>query len=145
MSFFLRHVLGHDRRFHSQNEIRAWMQDAFDEDENFITSDMLLLFEGTKQHTWLLTTDKALYCIFDVIGEPEPRVKWRIPREHALRDGRLSLQIAPSELSPSSERQGFVTINAKPKRKYSKLLFQRHPVDQAIRVMLMGAFNVRID
>ncbi len=136
----IKKVLGMDRRFYSQSGVRSWLQEMFaDNDEDFIRAEMLLHFEGSSQLTWLSATAEALYCVFDVADEPEPRIKWRLAKERAVQGGTLTLDI---EVTDYSRRYGFVKIDAKHKRKYSRELFKTRPVDQSIRLMLISAFQI---
>lgn len=139
-------LVGRGRRFYSQVELRNCLADMFDEEsyQNFITSEMLLIFEGREQHTWFCATSQALYCVFDVITEPEPRVKWRISKEHLVENNRLVLKLKVAEQSPVS---GLITVNGKPPRKFTKRLFSGKGKDISyyVRIMLYKAFEIPIE
>ena len=145
MSLLARLVFG-SRQFRSEVELKNLLEDTFDKkpDEIFIASEMLLVFQGSQQHTWFCATAQALYCLFDVITEPEPRVKWRIPKEHIVKDGKIILKIETRDLSPVS---GLIVVDGKRARKFTKRLFpdKQRDVGYYVRIMLYKAFGIAIE
>lgn len=82
-----------------------------------------------------------MYCIFDLIGEDEPKVQWRIAKENIVSDNSIILNI---DVSEHNERFGYLRIDGKNRRKFSKGLFLRMSVKYAVRIMIMKAFDIKI-
>lgn len=112
------------------------------QNEDFERAEALLIFESARQKTWLIATNLRLYCLFDIAAEERPRVKWKIDKSHLVSDD--DGVIVKLSLRESTRRTGFIQINDKNPRKYSKLLFTMAPITRAIRIMLMKAFDIPI-
>lgn len=104
--------------------------------------ELLLIFESSKQRTWLVATKQALYCVIDLLSEPEPRARWRIGREHIFsnKDG-VFLSIQTEKYSDSA---GHLVIDEKRPRLYSRRLFTDFPVEQRVKSLLLKALDVEI-
>jgi hypothetical protein len=126
------------RSFHSQANIRTLLGRRY-KAEDFTHAEMLLIFEALKQHTWLLATEMALYCIIDNRSEPHARRLWRIPRDDIVENGKLALSINVAELT---ERDSFVVIDGKRPRKFSREIFQSMSIKDSIESMLKNAFKL---
>src|SRR5260221_256073 len=114
------------RAFASQVDIRL-MLDEKERAQEEARYEMLLMFESGQQHTWLAASKSALFCVFDIINEEGPRVLWSLPcKELVMNNNRVSVGIKTEE---HSARTGYVTINGMKRRKYTKALFQRTPID----------------
>lgn len=123
-------ILPTRRPFASETDIKTFLQDRYgDPSEKFLEARALLIFWGPTQKTWLVATNKALYCVFDISKEDKPRIKWRILVEQ-MKDG------LPIWVQDYSERTGYVIIDSKNRRKYSRRLFATRPIRDAIRVVL---------
>jgi hypothetical protein len=129
-------VLPIRRRFMSESDVKAFLRDKYhNSSEAFLEAASLLIFFGLKQKTWLIATNEALYCVFDINTEEMPRVKWRLSAEK-IGSG-LSIVV-----QDYSERTGHVTIGSKNRRKYSRELFTHVPIKTAIRAMLHRSLGV---
>ncbi len=126
------------RSFHSQASIRTALGQRKG-DEDFTRAEMLLIFETRRQHTWLLATAKALYCVLDNRREPHARRLWRIPRDEIVRDGMLVLPVNEAELT---ERDSYVVINGKRPRKFTRDLFKTMTITDSVKSMLGSAFKL---
>jgi hypothetical protein len=71
------------REFLAQSAVRALLEKTNGAGEDFMRSEMLLIFDTRTQHTWLVATNAALYCVFD-----NPR------QTHARRLSRISVSIS---------------------------------------------------
>jgi hypothetical protein len=139
MTFFA-NFLEWPRPFCSQVSIRTFLRDQhLDANENYLTAEALVIFESSSQHTWLVATNIALYCIFDWLKNDNPSVVWRIAKDEIVRNNRITLSI---DLKDKSRKNGYVIINAKPPRLYTKSLFSQMPIDQEIMAMLAKAFEI---
>jgi len=111
-------------------------------EEPLADREVLLIFESSKQRTWLVATKGALYCVIDRLSEPEPRARWRIGMERIFsnKDG-IFLSIQTEEYSDSA---GHLVIDKKRPRLYSRRLFTDFPVEQRIKSLLLKALDVKI-
>jgi hypothetical protein len=109
--------------------------------DDFADGELLLIFETSKQQTWLMATDRALYCVTERIDDEHADVRWRISKSEIISDGGFILPIRTEDKSESS---GYVTFNGKRARLYSKRLFTDVPIERRVKSMLLKAFNVSI-
>jgi hypothetical protein len=124
------------RSFASETDIKAFLQGKYsDHSEKYLEAGQLLIFWGPAQKTWLIATNKALYCVFDIKNEKAPRVKWRISKEN-IGSG-LTLSVIER-----SNQTGYIIIDGKKQRKYSRKLFAQVPIDEAIRAMLSSPLGL---
>lgn len=96
----------------------------------------LLLFETSKQRTWLVATRKRLYCILDDIRNSDPKVNWSMRQSALIKNGTLKIDLNTRDKSPTV---GFVDIGTKHKNwLYSKKLFVDKTVGEKIRELIAG-------
>jgi hypothetical protein len=133
-------LLGY-RSFSSELEIRASIKKSRSDDSSNEASDdahCLLIFETSRQHTWLVATGEHLYFILDDIRKPAPQIK------RAVRRGDLKVRpdgtIAVST-QPKSTNTGLVDIGLRRRGwLYSKDLFtSQRPIEHAINELLGAA------
>ncbi len=94
----------------------------------------LLIFETSKQHTWLVATEERLYFILDDIRKPEPHINRSIRRDalKAQTGGSSSIKVLPK-----SVQTGLVDIGLGQRSYlYSKDLFSQRPIENAIDDLL---------
>jgi hypothetical protein len=127
------------RDFLAQSSIRALLEKTRGTDEDFMRSEMLLIFDTQTQHTWLVATNAALYCVFDNRRQAHARRLWRIARSDIERDRKLILQISDAELN---DRYGYLIIDGKRPRKFNKHLFGTLTIKESIENMLRNAFQL---
>jgi len=109
------------REFLSLSSIRALLEKTGDVSEDFMRSEPLLIFDTSTQHTWLLATNAALYCVTDNRRQPHARKLWRIARSDIERDGRFILPIGEAELN---DRDGYLIIDGQRPRKFTRPCFR---------------------
>lgn len=126
------------REFLAQSAIRALLEKTSSADEDFMRSEMLLIFDTRTQHTWLIATNRALYCVFDNRRQPHARKLWRIARSDIEKDGTLNLQISEAALT---ERDSYLIIDGQRPRKFTKDLFETLTIRESIENMLRNAFR----
>lgn len=99
----------------------------------------LLLFESSKQHTWLVATGRRLYCILDDIRNPEPKVNWSISRRALVENGTLKIDLKSREKSSTA---GLVDIGLKHQNwLFSKKFFTNKDVADEIRDLVIGKMS----
>ena len=94
----------------------------------------LLIFETSKQHTWLVATEERLYFILDDVRKPEPHINRSVRREilKAQPNGSPAINVLPK-----SVHTGLVDIGLGQRSYlYSKDLFSQRPIENAIDDLL---------
>jgi hypothetical protein len=135
-------MLSVPRTFISSSDLKAQLRDTHDWSKSeYLSAESLLIFDAPRQRTWLIANSNYLYCIFDIIDESSPRMQWRIKKDSIITDNRIALKIATDNYSI---RNGYLIIDEKKPRKYSRLLFQRVSVERSVRILLMKAFDLPI-
>ena len=126
-------LLGY-RAFSSEREIRQSIEKFKEYDSSRESPENargLLIFETSKQHTWIVATRDRLYFILDDVRTPAPRVARSVGRSEMTTrsDGTISV-----DTKPKSVRTGLVDVGLRRRGwLYSKALFpSSRPIEQAI-------------
>mgnify|MGYP005813015515 CR=1 FL=1 len=99
----------------------------------------LLLFQTTTQQTWLVMTERRLYCILDDRRKPAPHINWSMAMSEVVSDGKLQLEISFDEQAPVSSKSGLVHFGPKHRNwLYSKKLFASEPIALQLDRFLRG-------
>lgn len=122
--------------FKSEDEIKSFIRNSrnFDKSsENPEKAHALLIFKTSKQQTWLVATEKRLYCILDDNRKDQPNINWSERRES------LRLELDNVKSYSLDKRKTVVDIGSKHKGwLYSRNLFPQKPVEEAINNFIMG-------
>ncbi len=106
-------------------------------------SNALLIFDTSKQKTWLVATEKRLYCVLDDLRKQQPHINWSMKKDDIIQNNNINIEIKIHEKSYSS---GLVDISGSHKNwLYSKRLFLDEPINAKINdtlnnSMLKGSF-----
>lgn len=123
------------REFWGTSNIQALIKTSkhFDsKSENVHSAESLIIFSTSKQQTWLVTTEKRLYCILDDIRKPKPRVQWSSPKEKLLEPNQITTR-------PKSNKSGLINLGDDHKNwLYSKKLFKNAPIESSVKKLLSG-------
>lgn len=123
--------------FASQTEIINFARNSKNFDaatEDLEHADALLIFSTSKQHTWLVASDKRLYCILDDIRKDQPHINWSMPRRELVAESNV---VVPVKLRDKSEFTGLVDIGAAHLGwLFTKRLFSTKSVKESIRDLL---------
>ena len=92
-------LLGY-RSFSSEPEIRRSIEQSKYYDaskESPEDAGSLLIFDTSRQHTWLVATGERLYFVLDDVRQPAPRVRRSVPRSelNVQSDGRVAVITQP--------------------------------------------------
>lgn len=130
-------LLGY-RNFSSEPEIRRSIEQSKYYDaskESPEDAGSLLIFDTSRQHTWLVATGERLYFVLDDVRQPAPRVRRSVPRSElkAHPDGAVAVITRPK-----SAHAGLVDIGLRRRGwLYSKRLFSSdRPIDSAVNDLL---------
>lgn len=126
-------LLGY-RTFSSEREIRQSIEKSKGYDSSRESPEdarSLLIFETSKQHTWIVATRARLYFILDDVRRPAPRVARSVGRREMTTrsDGTVAVNT-----KPKSVRTGLVDVGLRRRGwLYSKALFpSSRPIERAI-------------
>ena len=120
---FWEKVLGF-RDFIKQEEIKEEIKKSkyFSLQEDLEKVKSLIFFETKTQKTWLLASDKRLYCILDDISKETTKINWSELKENIYRDNNLLIDLTFHEYK---ERTGKVNFGKNHKGwLYTKRLFK---------------------
>ena len=119
----LKYILGF-RKFSTIVDIKNYINSKLvtDIEENVIKSKHLLLFDTSKQKTWIIFSNYKLYCVLDDISKDTFVVRWNINKNEIIKGSEVILDIKIHE--NYSEHSGLVDFGRKHKDwLYSKKLF----------------------
>ena len=135
-------LLGY-RSFSSEPEIRRSIEQSKYYDaskESPENAGSLLIFDTSRQHTWLVATGERLYFILDDVRQPAPRIRRSVRRDDlkALPDGKVAVTTRPK-----SDRTGLVDVGLRRRGwLYSKRLFSsERSIESAVNELLLDARN----
>ncbi len=108
----------------SEKEIIGQIREAPEFDaarETVEKAEALLLFQTSRQQTWLVSTEERLYCLLDDKSKREPELRWVVPRAELVDEGRFVL---PIQTRNNSANTGLIDLGPRHANWYfSKSLF----------------------
>lgn len=106
--------------------------------ESLSPDDGLLIFDTKLQKTWLLASNRQLYCVLDDVRKEKPRVQWAMPREELVSANEVSVHLlAREQKKERSEQTGVLEIGRRPRSwLYSKRLFGKASIEQQVRDLI---------
>ena len=121
------------RDFMSKSEITSFISKSkhFDaQKEDSKDAGTLLIFQTSKQQTWLVSTNERLYCILDDIRKSNLHINWSMSKAMIVTGDAVTLKV---ETRDKTDKTGFVSIS--PKHKdwlYTKRLFENTKIENSI-------------
>ena len=125
------------RQFALEDDIRDHVKASRNYDgDDLAAAHLLLLFSTSRQHTWLIGTNKRLYCILDDVRKDQPKVQWSLGKDE-LKDSAGNLT---AEISSADRRKNSGVCHIGPRRNwlYSKQLFRSVSVVDAITKLIQS-------
>ena len=125
-------LLGY-RSFSSEIEVLQKIEDLEtpgSSGESTTHARSLLIFETSRQHTWLVSTGERLYFVLDDVRRPAPLVKRSVPRNDLKTqpDGSIAVNVQSKSAST-----GLVDVGLRRRGwLYSNKLFSRRSIEHAI-------------
>lgn len=117
-------ILGY-RDFSKLEDIKNYINSAYslDSEENINNAEGLILFQTSRQKTWLIASEKKLFCVLDDIENDSFEVRWQMDKFDLIKEQGLSLEINTNpNYSPST---GSVDLGNNHKEwLYSKKLYR---------------------
>ena len=102
--------------------------------EDLTKAEIAKFFQTSKQRTYLVKTEKMIYCVLDDRRKDQPIVSWSEPLEEFVIDDEVRVSLTTSD---RTETTG--VINFGPKHNnwlYSKTLFSDQDITQAVEHLL---------
>lgn len=83
------------RDFSKLEEIKQFISSNYtlDTDEDIINSQELMIFETSRQKTWLIATNKKLFCVLDDVEKDTFEVRWYLTKDNIVKDDSVNLEI----------------------------------------------------
>lgn len=129
-------LLGY-RNFWGEDEIKKLITKSknFDSANESPSSALsLLIFQTSKQQTWIVSSSKRLYCILDDIRKPRPKIQWSSKKQSLSPDGNYESVIVTH---PKSEKSGLVDIGTKRRNwLFTKRFFTSSSIEEQIANLL---------
>lgn len=127
-----------DRDFLSPKEIEKIIVKSknFSGSNELENTDSLLIFETSKQRTWLVASPKRLYCILDDIREVEPNINWSMKKDKLIQNNILAIEL---KIKDKSNKTGLIDFGPTHKNwLYSKKLFSKIGIVQTVNQFIMN-------
>lgn len=126
-----------DREFFNPEEIEQFIVNSkkFSDREELAKTASLLIFETSKQRTWLVTSSQRLYCILDDIREDAPHINWSMNKENILQDNNLAIELSTKN---NSAETGLIDFGSNHKNwLYSKKLFTNIEIGPSVNQFII--------
>jgi len=101
--------------------------------EDTTSAEALLIFQTSKQQTWLVATRARLYCVLDDLNKSFTRVQWSIPADSLVADDKIAVEISARD---KSERTGLLNVGKRRNWLFSKKLFPIDGPDARVKEMI---------
>lgn len=102
--------------------------------EKLDNATALLFFQTSKQQTWLVSTNKNIYCILDDNREDKPHINWSISKKELFN--------SEINIRDYSEELGQFDIGSEKNWLYSKKLFKNSDIKNSI-IREIYSFNLK--
>ena len=123
MTLFFKYILGF-RDFSKIEEIKKFinLNLYYSKEEDILNAEHLLLFDTSKQKTWILISNLRMFCVLDDISKDTFQPRWHLNKNEIIRNGKIILEIKVHE--EYSHNSGLIDFgNVHKKWLYSKKLF----------------------
>jgi hypothetical protein len=127
-------------------QIKSWVAAQFcQEKEQFRCAQLLPILKTWIAHSWLMTSDRGLFLIFDDRSCPAPEIGWSLPLVVAAHSSikEISLHSRPDELTDflrSLRGIGAIRLDEQNAWLYSTKLFKGRVVADAIKEFILEAY-----
>jgi hypothetical protein len=98
--------------------------------------ETLLIFQTSKQQTWLVASPAYRACVLDDLNKGFTRLQWVIPADELIKDDEVIAAIGTSERSTASNLTGLLHINDRRNWLFSKRLFTSQTIEAGVRDMI---------
>jgi len=126
-----------DRDFHSEKDIKEFIvhsKNYKSELESSTNSSAVVIFETSKQKTWLVSTSERLYCILDDTRNEKPNINWSTPKKALIFNNQVILKISSKD---KTKMAGLVDIGENHKNwLYTKSIFKDEDIESKIKNLI---------
>ena len=126
--------------FHTADGIRGYIKNSKNyEDEDTASSQVLLFFKTSKQRTYLVATNKRLYCILDDARKDNPHINWSMGKKYLVQNGKLLISIKAHD---KTRNTGLVDVGVNHKNwLYTKELFKETSIENSINKFIVSTMK----
>jgi hypothetical protein len=108
--------------------------DAFDPSvERVADAEALLMFQTSKQQTWLVATHARLYCVLDDLNKGSTRVQWSLPADKLVANSSV---VAEVSVGSKTDKTGLLRIGERRNWLFTKRLFATKGIEAAVRDLI---------
>lgn len=129
--------------FKSVEEIKETIRNSknFDNtEESYDSAEALMIFQTSKQQTWLLASSKRLYCVLDDINKSFTKVQWSLRKDKIIKNNQIKIKITTREYK---ENTAFLDIGEHTDWLLSKKLFvTENAIDKINNLITRQMINV---
>lgn len=126
-----------DGEFRSEKDIKEFIvhsKNYNSELESSTNSSAVIIFETSKQKTWLVSTSERLYCILDDTRKDKPNINWSAPKNLLISNSQVMLKISSKDKTKTA---GLVDIGENHKNwLYTKSLFRDEDIESKIKNLI---------
>jgi hypothetical protein len=129
----LRKFLLGQNEFKSPNEIIEIVRESPSFDtakEDTASAEALLIFQTSKQQTWLVATRAHLYCVLDDLKSSFTKVQWAMGAEELTYAGNITATISTRD---NTKWTGLLDVEERRNWLFSKMLFTNKSCEDEIR------------
>jgi hypothetical protein len=104
-----------------------------DDMDNLSRAEILLIFQTSRQQTWLVVSQMGIYCILDDLNNSFTRVKWFMNKRELVDNREIIADITTRD---KTDKTGFLNIGARRNWLFSKMLFLDESIETRIRGLI---------
>lgn len=129
-----------DAYFRSEEEIKSYISNSKKyKQENPSDAKLLKIFSTSKQRTYLVITDKMIYCILDDARKNKPHLNWSKTRDNFFDGKNLTVAVTTREKSTTT---GLVDFGSDHKNwLFTKSLFKDISIENKLKSLLSEDFD----
>jgi hypothetical protein len=101
--------------------------------EDAASAEALLIFQTSKQQTWLVATRARLYCILDDLRRSSTRVQWVLSANDLVAEGNIT---APILAKDKNQRTGLLNVGPRRNWLFSKKLFANTSAENQVKDLI---------
>jgi len=135
MKSFRKFLLGRND-FKSADEIVRLINEkvSHGSSEQIEHAETLLIFQTSREQTWLVGTKQRLYCVLDDLNNGFTRVDWILPKEQLVKNGRIDVKVATRT---KTDKTGLLDIGERRGWLFSKRLFAERDLVERVQDMIL--------
>lgn len=101
--------------------------------ESIDNAEPVLIFQTSRQQTWIVATAARLYCVLDDLRRSISPVRWSISKGNLVADRKVTVKISARD---SNDRVGLLDIGGRRNWLYSKKLFTSKSIEEEVQDLI---------